>query len=321
MFNQQGPQSGKFRRGDYARVLKFLLLSLVCDQLGPWLSQILGTPSFSVYTGYLSYGFLAMAVVHVTRRLLMPRIDFQELILDAKAKGQSGQAAIAVAIIIFGLLFLASGSTRAAELPPNAKTYLPMLVHEKTMHWPEMSQPAILAGQVHKETCITVKHRYCWNPMAELKTSREWGVGLGQITQVPGNNMDALRDIRAAFPKELGGWGWDSKVLYRADYQLRALVLMNKKNYARITGAANEQERLAMMLVSYNGGPGRVISDRRMCAGTKGCDSSRWFGHAEKTSRLPQQALPGYGKSFFQITRDYPRDVMFVHAPKYEGAI
>lgn len=317
--NSETPQVGRLRRGDFFRILSFLALSFLLDIFGPMVSEWVGTPSFSVYSGYGSACFLGMAFLHLGRRLLMPRINFQTLLIDAVKQGQAGLASVAVAVIILALALMFSSVARAGELPANAKTYLPVLAMEKMTYWPSMPEPSVLAGQVHKETCITDKHRYCWSPLAELRTSRERGVGLGQITTVPGNNMDALRDIRARYPKELSGWAWDKRTLYEANYQLRALVLMDRMNYDRIVGAADQRERLAMMLVSYNGGPGRVISDRRVCQATKGCDPSRWFGNIERTSLLPKQALPGYGKSFYQITRDYPRDIMDVHAPRYVG--
>jgi membrane-bound lytic murein transglycosylase MltF len=129
--------------------------------------------------------------------------------------------------------------------------------------------------------------------------------------------MDVLAEMRERHKVELGDWSWESPNLYDPNRQMRALILLNKSNYIRITGTADETEHLAMMFIAYNGGLGRVINDRKLCQAISGCDASQWFGQAEKQSALAKKALPGYGKSFFEINREYPRNIMYVRALKY----
>lgn len=68
-------------------------------------------------------------------------------------------------------------------MPDLAYTYAPMLVMVQALLWPAAPQPEVMAAQIERETCITLTHRTCWSPRAELKTSRENGVGFGQVTR------------------------------------------------------------------------------------------------------------------------------------------
>lgn len=217
---------------------------------------------------------------------------------------------------ISSLVTLVTIQTAHAQLvPPNAIKYMPLLKQEQQRLWPDLRYPSILAAQVEQESCISLTHSRCWNPRAELKTARERGVGFGQITKTA--RFDALAELRAQYPRELSAWSWNSPTLYDPTYQLRAMVLMDLRNYRVITGTADQNERVAMTLASYNGGLGGLMSDRNICLATTGCDQSRWFGHVEHTSRKSRVKANGYGKSFFEINREYPVNVMAIRRPKY----
>ena len=47
-------------------------------------------------------------------------------------------------------------------------------------------------------------------------------------------------------------------------------------------------------------------------------DSGKWFGHVEHTSLKAKTAVPGYGKSFFEINREYVRNVMVTRTVRYQ---
>lgn len=198
-------------------------------------------------------------------------------------------------------------------VPALAKVYLPVLLAAVQAHWPGMPVQAMLAGQVEQETCPSLTSSKCWNPRAELKTSREYGFGLGQLTVT--QRFDNFASARALHPS-LAAWRWEDR--YRADHQLRALVLMDRIAFERLRpGADNNHEGHAFMLSAYNGGAGGVLKDRRLCQATPGCDARRWFGHVERRSTKSKTRMAGYGKSLFEINREYVRNVMGVRMARY----
>lgn len=202
-------------------------------------------------------------------------------------------------------------------IPPLATVYLPILAVQIAMFWPDYPRPSEFAGQIEQETCVSLTSKRCWSPRAELRTSRERGVGLGQITKT--SRFDALAEMKQAHPTELSGWSWDNP--YDASLQIAALVLKDRDSWLKLGFAADHHERAAMMFSAYNGGLGGVLNDRRLCASTKGCDPTRWYGHVEQTSLKARLSAKGYGQSFFCINRTYPHLIMFKRADKYRTAL
>lgn len=201
-------------------------------------------------------------------------------------------------------------------IPSLAIVYLPVLATVIALLWPSMPDRALIAAQIEQETCASLTSKKCWNPRTELKTSREYGFGLGQLTVTEKfNNFEAAR----SWDKSLAGWKWDDR--FNADMQLRALVAYDRNLYSQIRFGATDQDKLAFMFSSYNGGLGGLLKDRRMCAAVNGCDPDRWFGHIEQHSFRAKTSVAGYGKSFFDINREYVRNILFVRSPKYRGAL
>lgn len=284
------------------------------------LADYANMPEIAAIGWWVSIMFVMAAATHILRRVLFPYIDLK------KVAGKAVESSAGAGAVFLGVCFvigcmLMSGKAKAAEpaVPANALKYAPILVSEVNLHWKEFKPVSILAGQVEKESCVSLKSTRCWTPYAELKTTRERGVGFGQITVVPGR-FDALQEMVNANPVALKGWAWNSPSLYDPDLQLRALVLKNKTNWNRITGMATVQDHTDAMLIAYNGGLGNVIVSRRLCAATPGCDSTKWRGHAEKTSKLSKVVIAGYGKSFHDINRGYPGDVE-LRAVKYRAMV
>lgn len=225
---------------------------------------------------------------------------------------------LALLVLLMALL-IAPAHSAEPYIPTQAYTLAPQLRSIQVQTWPDAPMPSFMAAQVEQESCISLTHSKCWNPRAQLKTSREWGYGLGQTTiayRADGSvRFNKQAELRAEYAS-LRGWSDDDK--FNPHYQLLALVEMDHGIYRRVAGAATTRERLAFTLSAYNGGESGVRQDRVLCGNTLGCDRSKWFGNVEKYSLKTRKVNPGYGASAYQINREYVRNVIDVRRPKYE---
>ena len=309
------------KRGAW-RMLALFSMGVVDLLLSDAWPQVLGPIGTPMAFG-LGLTFLGLAFGDLALRIYQPHIDSQ-LVAEEAIKDHNTAAGLIYlgrSLLACAILLLMVSSSRAQEPPEAAKPLLPLLKQAQTAYWPDMALPSTLGAQVEQETCITLKHRSCWNPRAELKTSREQGVGLGQLTRAFNPNgstrFDAMTDLTKVYSKELAGLDWKNP--YDPALQLRALVLKDKQSCGLIKGAKTPRDQLAMCFAAYNGGSGGLNSDRKVCAGTKGCDPGQWFGHVENTSLKAKAALPGYGKSFFAVNREYVTNIMVVREPRYRS--
>lgn len=206
-----------------------------------------------------------------------------------------------------------------AAVPAKAVRYAPVLVEKQRARWPEAPAPWTLGGLVEQESCITLKHRRCWDPRAELKTSREYGFGLGQITVAYNADssvrFDKFAELKAQYAS-LHAWRWAER--YDAGYQLTAIVEMTHGLWRRVPPAATADDRWAFTDASYNGGLASLLQDRRLCANSQACDPQRWFGHVETHSLKSRKPQPAYGgRSWFEINRGHVRNVLKIRRAKY----
>ena len=222
-------------------------------------------------------------------------------------------------IALCALALAALGPAHAQQVPARAQQYLPLLVEQQRSIWPDAPIPSFLGAQVEQESCISLTHSKCWNPNVQLKTPREWGRGLGQVTtayRADGSvRFDKQAELRAQFAS-LRGWTTDRWMDPR--YQLIAIVEMDKSIYGRMHDAATPIDRLGFTLSAYNGGESGVRQDRLLCANTSRCDRRRWVGHVERTSAKSRTPHPGYRQSFYAINREYVSNVIGLRRPKYE---
>lgn len=285
-------------------------------------------PDKGLSTGMLLLGLVtplvAVLFAHLARKALMdyPEADMRTLFRNARQSGTgSGLALIAIAIIISALLGL-FGRAAHAQVPTNAYQYLPMLSAEIDAHWPSTPSRAYFGGLIEHESCITLTHRRCWNPRSELKTSREQGVGFGQITRAyraDGSlRFDALAEMRARHPS-LRGWSWNN-VHSRPDFQLRAVVLKVRDDYQALPVTIGPMNRLAFADAAYNGGFAGMQRERRACMLAENCNPGLWFGNVERYCLKSRASLYG-GRSACDINRHHVKDVLHRRMPKYEGLL
>ncbi len=192
----------------------------------------------------------------------------------------------------------------AVAVPAAALALLPILSQELDTHWPTMPLRSSMAAQIEKESCITLKHSKCWNTRAELKTDREYGFGLGQITIT--KKFNVFEELKAS-NKALSDWKWENR--FDARYQLRAVVIKDLQCFTSVKKAATPLDQLKMAYSCYNGGGGGLMKDRVLCSKTQGCDPSKWDGNVELTSFKSKVAVKGYGQSFYEINRGYVRQL------------
>ena len=263
----------------------------------------------------LAFSILAMCVID-------PHVNSVKLAKNVEEKGcsASGLMYIGRCILVGIVMALFMLSAKAQEIPPAAVAKLPIVKQELTANWPSLQDQSWIPAQIDKETCITPTHSKCWNEKAELKTARERGIGLPQLTKAFNPNgtirFDALTEIRTKYPKELANLSWDNP--YDARMQIRAMVLKERDACRTIKGAKTESDLMRMCLVAYNGGLGGLQKDRLACSAKPGCDPSQWYGHVELTSLKSKVPMPGYGgQSPYSISRKYPKEIEYIRRPKY----
>ena len=268
-------------------------------------------------------GIWAVTAAHLGRKALTDYPEADQRRLFAKAAETStgaGLALIALAIVFFGLLLVFAPRAHANTLPAGFATYGPVLKAEQRQFWPDHPDPAALAALVEQESCVSLKSPKCWNPGARLKTDREEGAGMGQITRAyraDGSvRFDALAGLRDQYGQELGALSWDS-VYQRPDLQLRALVLMSRDAARPFRGAPGW---LHFGDAGYNGGVAGVQKERRACKLSPGCDPGQWFGHVAAHCLKSRQPLYG-SRSACDINREHVHNVFLVRRAKYVGAM
>lgn len=280
---------------------------------------LLTDPQGGIVTGLLGMSLaanlLAVLLAHWSRKALhdYPEADAQRLFAEAgRTSVGSGLALLALAVVLNGLLGLFGRAM--AQVPRQAEPLLPVLRAEIQLHWPDHPAPQYFGGLIeHESACPRVSS--CWRPKARLKSQREEGAGLGQITRAwraDGSlRFDALAEMRQAHPA-LRELDWAS-IYQRPDLQLRAVVLKSRSDWLAMPSSAT---RLEFTDLAYNAGRGRVIQDRRACGLTPGCDPGQWWGHVERTCTASR--VPLYGtRSACDISRHHVHDVLQVRAPKY----
>ena len=184
------------------------------------------------------------------------------------------------------------------RIPREAAKWRPVLLQEVRRGFGTTQHPDTFFGQVHQESR--------WDAEARSK----YAIGIAQFT--PGTARDMQRSkALAELCKDPAGCPTDPR------WGLRAMVLYDKDQYVSLSDIPFLRERLAMMLVKYNGGPGWVTRERAACAAGRDklgqavgpCDSLRWFNHTERVCLRADWAC--------KESRGYPRLILDKWAPIY----
>lgn len=270
-------------------------------------------------------GMMAVTCAHLARKFAAPYIKLEKFVRLAE-EGNVAAAIVVLGVCVFmvGLLVVFAPRAHAQDVrtfvPAGAYTYAPVLKSEQLRLWPGHPAPSMLGSLVEQESCITLRHIRCWNPGARLKTEREEGAGFGQITRAyraDGSiRFDALDAARRLDPS-LSEWSW-SNVYQRPDLQLRAIVVMNRDCYLRLSRLVpGPQAVLELCDAAYNGGWVGMQQERRACGLKPGCDPRQWFGHVEHVCLKSKTRWQGYGKSACEINREHVVMVAKIRRPKY----
>jgi hypothetical protein len=302
-----------------------LILALVAtDPDSPLLRSLpIGGPALAWLLA-AARGVLVVALAHMAWRALhdYPEADGQELYSPVHQGNTAAGLALLSRALIVGVLLFVFSNTATSAIPPQALQHLPTLAAAVDKHWPEVPMRHYPAGLVEHESCISLTHSRCWSPTSRLRTAREEGAGLGQLTRAfraDGSlRFDALAEMRARHPA-LRDLSW-ANVYQRPDLQLAALVLKVRGDFDALRAVREPMERLAMADAAYNGGLGGVHQERRACGLRAGCDPQRWWGHVERTCLKSAQPLYGT-RSACDINRHHVADVLLTRAPKYAGRL
>lgn len=207
-------------------------------------------------------------------------------------------------------------------IPDKAYKYNVTIKENVDTHFNELNEAGYaeyIPSLIEHESCISLTHKRCWEPTSRLKTQREEGAGLGQLTRTYRKDgtirFDSLTDMRNRYRESLKELTWKN-VYQRPDLQIRAITLMSRENYLRLSDVPNDFERISFMDAAYNGGLKGVYNDRRLCGLTKGCDPNVWLGNVENTCTKSTKAIYDV-RSPCYINRHHVKDVMLYNLPKY----
>lgn len=193
-----------------------------------------------------------------------------------------------------------------------SKPFLPVLSDVIKTYWPTAPGRPVMAGKIEQESS--------WKEKATLKTSRELGRGLGQLTiAYRADGTERFNTYRNAVKMSaLKAWDWQADP-YNVRYQLTYSVLTDRSNFATTRPHCNnDYQAWKCALVCYNAGTGRWLS-RRSNAKAKGLSSDRWDDGLDGAFSTGESKLL-YGRPLYEAVNEYPT-VIFKRAWKYQGKL
>ena len=222
-------------------------------------------------------------------------------------------------ILIFPIIVKAQYDVKT-YIPIQAYSYIPEVVKQSYNYLPSLNNNLhYFGGLIEHESCINLIHNRCWNAKSRLKTSREEGAGLGQLTRTykPDGSIrfDIIQELKNKH-KELEDLSWNN-VYNRPDLQIRAIVLLWRSSYNSLSTVSDVHERISMADASYNGGLGGLQQERRACKMAKDCNPNKWFNNVEKYCLKSKKILYS-NRNACDINRHHVTDVMKIRMSKYQ---
>lgn len=226
------------------------------------------------------------------------------------------RSAMVIAIVWASMSQFAQAEVKTPAGLVRAQALAPVIVQEVDQHWSAIPRRSYLGALFEQETCPSLSHSMCWSSTARLKTSREEGGGLAQLTRAWTQSgvlrFDSLEEVRGMAPTALEGLDWQT-VYERPELSVRAALIKLRACHQRLQALApdlDEMARLAFCDSAYNGGWSHVQQDRQLCALQAGCNPSQWFGHVELHSVKSRTKWQGYGLSAYEINREHVRNTV-----------
>lgn len=221
--------------------------------------------------------------------------------------------------LLFSLLIPLTVLAQTNYIPPQAFTHKETIKKELDTFFSHIPTYNYVPSLIEHESCISLKHSRCWNSTSQLKSKRELGVGLGQITKTYRDDgsirFDSLTEMKNRYRNDLREVSWLT-IKERPDLQIRMIVLMIRDDWKRLYNVEDEYARLHMVDAAYNGGYGGLQKERRACGLAKDCSPGLWFEHVEKYCMKSKKVLYG-NRSACDINRGHPVDVFHKKLPKY----
>lgn len=208
-------------------------------------------------------------------------------------------------IITVFLLFLAMDGFPMDRMLEKSKPYLSKLNFIINEKWDNISNRYYIAGQIEKESR--------WQVNAELKTSREYGFGLSQITIT-----ERFNNFKTATEKYRALKDWKFEDRYNPTYQMTYIVLEDKNNFYQMKKLFSTiKDTWAGTLVCYNAGKGTVLQRRALCKKTDNCNWTIWFGGLDSV-KIQYESRKLYGRDLGDMRNDYPYSIINKLSDKYK---
>jgi len=205
-------------------------------------------------------------------------------------------------------------------IPPKAFEYRNIIKKELDTYFLNIPTYNYIPALAEHESCISLTHSKCWNSTSKLKSAREEGGGLFQVTRTfkedKSIRFDTLTEMKNKYKEELKEASWNT-IYFKPEIQIRMAILHLRDDFKRLYNIPNENIRLQFVDAAYNGGLGGVLKERRACGLISNCNPNIWFNNVENFCLKNKKPLYG-NRSACTINRHHVYDIWNNRLPKYE---